>query len=226
MLGACASPSTTRCAEVKEGPVISFQSLLNEMGSRESLATWPKHEWKNLQASALKIEARHNPGFHANKAIGSFVRIEDKGKGQKEWVLMEHEGPGAVMRMWSPNMAKDAILRIYFDGAKKPSIEVNMMKFFYGEDFIKPPFAALKARGGNVYLPIPFAKSCKITVDKNHCEWAPPPDLFYVIQYRAYDPGTKVETWELSDYQKSEQLLSEVRIAGGWSPTPPCRRCP
>ena len=85
-----------------------------------------------------------------------------------------------------------------------------MMKFFYGEDFVKSPFALLKARGGNVYLPIPFAKACKITVDKNYCGWAPPPDLFYDIQYRAYPAGTKVTTFKLADYCDNEKFLTKL----------------
>jgi len=190
--------------------VINFESLLGEMISAEKLARWPQTEWKNMQSSALKTEKRHNEGFFANKEIGNFVRIEEKGDGQKEWVLMEHKGPGAIVRMWAPNMAKDAIFRIYFDGNEKPAIEVNMMKLFYGEDFVSPPFAALKARGGNVYLPIPYERECKVTVDKNDCDWAPPPDLFYIIQYRAYAPGTVVETFDMKQYEVNRQYLNEV----------------
>src|SRR6218665_805519 len=194
---------------------INFASLLDEMCPPSALAKWPAIEWQNRQASALKTDERHNPGQFANKAIGNFVRIDDKGNGSKEWVLMEHEGPGAIVRMWAPNMAKDAIMRIYFDGSAKPSIEVNMMNFFYGDDFVKPPFAAIKARGGNVYLPIPFSKGCKITVNKNECGWAEPPDLFYIIQYRTYAPGTIAATFDknkFSAYQSKLAVTAEALL--------------
>lgn len=192
---------------------VSFSSLLQEMSEPLSLARWPRKGWQGRQASALQTGDRHNPGQFGNKAIGNFVRIEEKGNGQREWVLMEHIGPGAIVRMWAPNMARDAIFRIYFDGNTQPSIEVNMMAFFYGNDFVKSPFAALKARGGNVYLPIPFAKGCKITVDKNECDWAPPPDLFYIVQYRAYDKNVKVRTFNTGDYKRHSELLRKTAVA-------------
>jgi hypothetical protein len=192
---------------------VTYSSLLNEMCDPASLAYWPVQGWKNLQASALNTDARHNAGEFGPKAIGHFVRIEEKAGGKREWVLMEHEGPGAIVRMWAPNMAKDAIFRVYFDGSNEPGIEVNMMEFFYGNDFVKPPFAAIKARGGNVFLPIPFSQGCKVTVDKNVCGWAEPPDLFYIIQYRAYDKGTSVKTFNLNDYKADNALLIKTGVA-------------
>jgi hypothetical protein len=105
------------------------------------------------------------------------------------------------------------VMRIYFDGETKPAIEVNMMNFFYGDDFVKPPFAAIKARGGNVYLPIPFSKGCKITVDKNVCGWAEPPDLFYIVQYRAYASGTNVETFNKNRFVSFQSQLAKTSQA-------------
>ncbi len=200
-------------AVLKTAASISFLQLLEEMTDAASLARWPAIEWQNKQSSALQTSDRHNPGQFGNKAIGNFIRIEDKGNGQKEWVLMEHEGAGAIVRMWAPNMAKDAIFRVYIDGKKNPAIEVNMMKFFYGEDFVKPPFAAIRARGGNVYLPVPFGKSCKVTVDKNVCGWAEPADLFYIIQYRAYNAGTRVESFSIDHFNAAEQHVKKAASA-------------
>ncbi len=197
-------------SDVRVGDAINFKCLLGEMISPEKLARWPQQEWRNMQSSALKTDKRHNKGFFSQKEIGNFVRIEEKGNGKKEWVLMEHKGPGAIVRMWAPNMAKDAIFRVYFDGSEKPAIEANMMKLFYGEDFVSPPFAALKARGGNVYLPLPFERECKVTIDKNDCGWAEPADLFYIIQYRAYAPGTIVKTFDMKQYKANKKYLNEV----------------
>jgi hypothetical protein len=198
--------------ETTREKLIEFKDLLEEIGNRDSLARWTDVPWKNLQTSAIKTVDRKQPGFIGGKAIGNFVRIEEKPDGTKEWVLMEHMGPGVIVRMWSPNMAKDALFRVYLDGNPKPVIELNMMKFFYGEDFVKPPFAELIARGGNIYLPIPFAKSCKITVDKNVCGWAQPDDLFYVIQYRAYEPKTKIKTFEIQDYTANPDRVTDCGL--------------
>lgn len=188
---------------------VTCRSLLYEMTDAAALARWADKPWRNLQASALETSGRHNPGEFGSKAIGHFVRIEEKPDGRREWVLMEHEGPGAIVRMWAPNMAKDAVFRVYFDHDPAAAIEVNMMDFFYGKTLAHPPFAALTARGGNVFLPIPFSRACKVTVDKNVCGWAEPADLFYIIQYRAYVAGTDVKTFDGKTCQADEPLLTQ-----------------
>ncbi|MCX6846855.1 MAG: hypothetical protein NTU84_09930, partial [Verrucomicrobia bacterium] len=55
--------------------VIGLKDILEEMGSRDSLAKWPEVQWKNLQASAIKTVDRKQPGFIGGKAIGNFVRV-------------------------------------------------------------------------------------------------------------------------------------------------------
>lgn len=183
---------------------ITLPQLLGEMSNPSSLARRQPQEWASKQASALRVEKRHNPGFHAAvKEIGNYIREEKNENGQSELVLMEDLGPGAVVRIWLGNVEgnTNTIVRMYFDGEKKPSIVTKYGEFGYGKDFIKPPFAANRARGGNVYLPIPYAKSCKITAENGK-------DLFYVIQYRSYSPQTRIETFDRSRYERAAELVA------------------
>ncbi|EOR93922.1 hypothetical protein ADIARSV_2915 [Arcticibacter svalbardensis MN12-7] len=42
-----------------------------------------------------------NKDFNSSDADHNFVRIEEK-NGEKEWVLMDHEDAGAIVRSWMP----------------------------------------------------------------------------------------------------------------------------
>ncbi len=57
-------------------------------------------------------------------------------------------------------------------------------------------------RAGNSYLPIPYAKSCKVTMDKK---------VFYnIISYRSYPQGTSVRTFSMDEYNQSQILIDSV----------------
>jgi hypothetical protein len=183
---------------------VSLPQLLGEMSDPSSLARWQPQEWTSKQASALRVDKRHNPGFHAEvKEIGNYIREEKNENGQSELVLMEDLGPGVVVRIWFGNVEgnTNTTIRVYFDGDKKASVVTKCGDFGYGTDFIKPPFAANRARGGNVYLPIPYGKSCKITAENSK-------DLFYVIQYRSYGPQARIETFDRSRYEQASELVA------------------
>ena len=190
------------------GKKITFSQLIDEMSNPASLARWQDKQWTTKQSSAMKLEKRHNAGFFAEKEIGNYIRLEQNEKGQSEMVLMEDKGPGVVMRIWVGNTEANTstIVRFYFDGNKKPSIVANLRDFVYGKEFIKAPFAANKAKGGNVYLPIPYSRYCKITVENSK-------ELFYVIQYRAYNPKTNIETFDRSQYESNTLLLDKTAKA-------------
>ena len=140
------------------------------------------------------------------EGLGS-VRVEEDNE-KREWVLMEDKGPGAIVKMWAVCFyygLKDTIganLNIYLDGSKKPIISTNLFKLLKGQDFIKAPFADQSVRAGNLYLPIPYAKSCKITMDKK---------VFYnIINYRKYEEGTSVKTFTMEDFNQNKPLIKKI----------------
>ena len=83
-----------------------------------------------------------------------------------EYVMMDVNGPGAITRWWEGDHADDAVIRIYLDGADKPTIEENILDLLSGTGQIKPPLASVQSLGLNCYFPIPYAKHCKVTYDK------------------------------------------------------------
>ncbi len=87
-------------------------------------------------------------------------------------------------------------MRIYLDGAEAPVIDESLIELVTARSFVKPPFATFTARAGDLYLPIPFAKSCKITMTGK--------PFYHIINYRAYPAGTAVETFTQVAYEAAD----------------------
>jgi hypothetical protein len=150
-----------------------METLLYEMIDRNMLAQFPTNDYQTLQASSYNRESVSPdlPGWFADSDGVGFIRTEII-NGKTEWVLMEDEGPGCVTRIWAVcfyyglNNLIGANIKFYLDGSKEPVINTNFFKLVKGNDFIGKPFADSTARAGVLNFPIPYAKSCKITMDQ------------------------------------------------------------
>jgi hypothetical protein len=88
--------------------------------------------------------------------------------------LFRAEGPGVITHIWftiaapSPNHLKEIVLRIYWDGNSKPSVEVPVGDFFglnLGQYFVYQSafLNCSSVKGLNCYFAMPFRKSARIT---------------------------------------------------------------
>lgn len=114
------TPAMTEASEV--APEVTFESLLCEMADLNERATFPAHRYTSLQASSYNwlSTARDQPdqgtvGWFADSDGISFIRSEGI-SGRTEWVVMEHEGPGALTRFWTPFFYHDFNNRTYPPG--------------------------------------------------------------------------------------------------------------
>ena len=84
--------------------------------------------------------------------------------GGKRYVLLDTDGPGAIVRIWTATTG--GTLRIYIDGDAKPAVEAPVADLLRGavSPFVAP-LAHVAARGNNLYFPFPFARHCLVTVD-------------------------------------------------------------
>jgi hypothetical protein len=183
---------------------VSIASILAEMGDLERLAT--VGDYRSMQQSSYD-RASKSPAenWFANADAGHFIRVEER-EGRKEHVMAEMEGPGAIVRIWSANPA--GVLRVYVNGESKPRLEAPMGDLLRGR--VAPfasPFAYEVARGCNLYFPIPYAKSCKVTVD----DTGQIKGLYYHVGYRQYPVGTAVETFHLNDIPDLKATSSAMR---------------
>lgn len=190
---------------------VSMQSLLREMVDRKQLVEYPESiPYKAMQASSYNRASvsPDQPGWFADSDGVFCIRTEKNREGETEWVLMEDKGPGVITKIWAVcfyyglDDTTCANLKIYLDGEEEPTINCNFFEFVKGESFVKPPFAMETRRAGNSYLPIPYAKSCKVTMDKK---------VFYnIISYRSYPQGTSVRTFSMDEYNQSQVLIDSV----------------
>ncbi len=192
---------------------VTFVSLLGELTDRSVVTHMPAPSYRGLQASSYNRAAKtpDDPGgWFANGDCGYVLRHEVH-EGQQEAVLMEHEGPGVLTRIWTPFFYKSfgnrqgTDIRIYLDGEATPRFTANFIALVTGKGPVPAPFAQDTVRAGDLYLPIPFAKSCKVTQQGDA--------FFYIVNYRAYAPGTPVESFRPELLEQHKALLAQTGAA-------------
>ncbi|MBE0652178.1 MAG: DUF2961 domain-containing protein, partial [Bacteroidales bacterium] len=218
-LSGCTDRHRTESEKAKS---VTLISLLDEMTERESLTRFPEFRLKQVSSWDRTQTGPDDPStWFNNKDHSHYIRMEEN-EGRTEYVIMEEFNPGCIVRWWIPleDTYKNRIVRIYLDGNEIPVIEENYHDLMSGKGFVKPPFAFVssdeensmyqlglpvghpKQMGAGLYLPIPFAKSCKITLDDN--------PFYYVINYRVYDPGTKMETFSMQQFKAAEKAIKKA----------------
>lgn len=119
--------------------------------------------------------------------VNPFIEI----KGKEIVTLAEIEGPGAIQQIWMTptGIWRFAILRIYWDDEKEPSVECPVGDFFCSayNKFAQLSSLAVCVNPGsafNCYWKMPFRKKCKITMeninDASMC-------LYYQVNYTLTD---------------------------------------
>lgn len=188
---------------------INLTSLLYEMVDRDNLARFPDNGYETKQSSSYNRESISPdlPGWYADSDGVSWIRTEEI-NGQTEWVIMEDDGPGVITKIWAVcfyyglDNVTGANIKFYLDGATEPVIATNFFDLVQGKDFVKAPFADESTRAGNLYFPIPYAKSCKITMDKK---------AFYnIINYRKYPAEAKIKTFTMADFNAIKTVREEI----------------
>lgn len=199
---------------------VSFESLLDEMVDRDELAKLPEHPYQLGQASSYDRASKSpSEGWFANGDGGGYIRTETN-QGRSERVLMDVEGPGAVVHFWSTNLTwafSNGTLRFYFDGSDTPQVEGKFLDILMGNHLADGVLAEETGGfredhqgkgyilgGKNLYLPIPYAKGCKVTY-----EGVDNP-FYFIINYRSYAAGTAVKTFSMSELQTHAAKLAEV----------------
>ena len=208
---------------------VSLESLLNEITDRNGLARFPDPAFVCKQFSSYDraTVAKDQPGWFANDDRSMFIRVEN-GNGRREFVLMDAEGPGAIVRFWmtfAGNNSGKGIMRIYVDDFTTPAIEGAAFDIISGTVVAASPLAAsvselspYENRGHNLYFPIPYAQRCKVTYESENLYEDDPgarrretEAVYYNINYRTYDPDVKMISWSASEMEKNQSLIAKVQ---------------
>ena len=191
---------------------ITIKSLLNEMVDHEAVARFPQPDFRLKQQSSYD-RASKTPGdpvgwfanhdFNKNEKDHNFIRVEEN-NGHKEWVVMDHEGAGVIVRSWMPfrSTPKDVMIRFYLDGSSTPALEGNVCSLLNGDGLIPYPFAHKSLLSAVSFFPIPYAKSCKVTLS------AMP--FFYQFTFREYAKGTPVKTFTRADFEAAKAQMKQT----------------
>ncbi len=195
------SPSTQAAS-------VSLSSLLEEMLDRNAITQFPNPEYTCKQASSYDRASKspNEKGWFANGDASQFVRDEMNGD-RKEWVLMDEKGPGAIVRWWITAPHYKVNFRIYFDGKAEPEITANIGDLIGGKYLVDSPLSAVRANGRNLYLPIPYEKSIKITVDDMPTQ----NNLYYQINFRTYGDDVSVESFTMDRFGKAKTQIEKVQ---------------
>jgi len=162
-------------------------------------------------------------------------------------VLADLEGPGIVTHMWITVAANEYAwprllrFRVYYDGDKTPSVDVPFGDFFASAHGYERNIDSLMIRNSsngrsrNSYWPMPFHKSCKITVTNEgsrrvsmfyyQIDWQKhkqlPPDIGYFhAHYRQELPALAGRHYEVLNVKGEGHLvgalLSVVQAESEW----------
>jgi hypothetical protein len=98
--------------------------------------------------------------WRANGDGGGCIRREGE-----DQVMVDLEGPGVLWRIWSAS-AGSGHIKIFIDGNPAPVIDKPFQAYFDDLEKEYPGLAMTLSRGRNEFVPISFAKSCKVVVEK------------------------------------------------------------
>ena len=181
--------------------ILTYADLVNRMTDLAHLAELPAAGEKCAQASSYDRASKYDEktgkyiNWGANGDNDGVIRHEGR-----QVVMAEIQGPGCIWRIWSA-MAKQGRVSIYLDGQETPAVDLPFENYFSGDT---PPFnypmlsynlATLGCQGQDLYMPIPFQKSCKVVANEG---WG----AYYHFTYSTFPKDTKVPTFSSALVEK------------------------
>ncbi len=179
----------------KKAPKISV-SLTDELEYLYNLSLLPQYRSGVIeQESSYDRTGGNDDGFSGRY---SYVRKE----GDK-LVLADYKGPGVINRIWTPTPTHDTI-QFYIDGEKTPRISLPFIDLFSGKVFpFVNPVCGNEVGGYYCYVPVQFAKSCKIVFCGEKI-------MFHQIQYRPYGAGAATESFPAIWNERQKEALKKA----------------
>ena len=202
----CAAVSAARAEQT-----LTYPDLVGRMTDLQRLSVLPAAGEKCAQASSYDRASKYDEktgkyvNWDANGDGGGIIRKE----GDRS-VVAEIEGPGCIWRIWSA-APRQGRVAIYLDGQETPAVDLPFENYFSGDT---PPFnypmlsynlAKLGCQGQDLYMPIPFQKSCKVVADPN---WGD----YYHFTYSTYPKDTKLPTFSSALAAEKENAAALQKV--------------
>jgi hypothetical protein len=154
----------------------------------------PRATAQSLSALTVPQEGRTMRATSGNTRDNDDYLVFAKGETKTLGVL---EGPGKITHVWLVPLSLDIrypralVLRIYWDGAASPSVEVPLGDFFAAGNGMRAEVNSLPVkvssfgRGYNCYWEMPFKEQARITVS-NESDRATA-ELYFQVDWVKYD---------------------------------------
>ena len=185
---------------------IDLNRLLDEVTDLERLTTtetaYHTNQFSSYDRRSTDPAVLTEQNWFANGDRGHHLRTEQV-DGHTEYVLMDADGPGAIVRFWSANPKDGGKVKIYLDHQNSPAIETSLQDFLGGKvaPFVSP-LCGERSRGWNCYFPIPYAEHCKVTITEGN--------IYYIIDYRTYGENTPVQTFTMAEAESLSQKIQDI----------------
>lgn len=182
------------------------------------------------------------PKIKAENALWVEDPIDKQFVSAKSIVVAELEGPGRIemfhfVMPGALKLGREAILRIYWDGAEKPSVDCPLVDFFCdpaGQFEWVETVLLNKRRGFNCYFPMPYRKSARVELAYDG-DLPPGPELqsempcYSYVMYRTLaslpdDTGYFHASWHQEALPLGQAAYTALETEGegkfvGWSAT-------
>lgn len=197
---------------------ICLSTLLQELVDYDAVARFPGVPYRVRQASSYdrRSVAKDQPGWFSNHDYNEYVRDEQV-DGHTEHVMLDADGPGAIVRFWLTTDQKSGIIRFYFDGATQASLTTPTYDLLAIPLKLTPPLLAPHANynpkgegGSTLYLPLAYGKHCKVTLEDVGVNGGKALH-FYQIDHRTYVYGTKVQTLTQAELAADSSQVDRVQ---------------
>jgi hypothetical protein len=173
---------------------LSYDQLIHRLTDLSRLAVLPQAGEQGAQWSSYDRASKYD------EKTGKYIAWDANGDGQgiirkegEQSVMAEMKGPGCIWRIWSAAPDKGHV-KIYLDDQEKPVVDLPFAQYFDGKHapfnfpVLSYNLGEVHSSGQNLYLPIPYQKSCKIVADK---DWG----NYFHFGYKTYPAGTVLPTF-------------------------------
>jgi hypothetical protein len=153
---------------------------MNNNGLLENLARFKTGRSKRI-SSYNRLGGNSDKIYIAPGETVDIAHIKGAGFIKHIWMTLSHKDPMHLRNM---------LIRMYWDGAKKPSVQSTLGEFFgqgWGEryPYVALPVTVSPANALNTYFPMPFRESARIEIENDseiECE-----ALYYYVDYEERD---------------------------------------
>jgi hypothetical protein len=141
-----------------ETRVVSFPKTLSDMDQQQLVAV--RKAWRSVQDAAGRVATKAKASEPVSLLPGKHVVVaEEQGSGMVQSLALQVSHADSVDAVAREAVLREVVLRVFWDGATAPSVEVPLGDFFCNGLWNRPFAAMPLARVDDVYVcrfPMPF----------------------------------------------------------------------